>query len=85
MEVEIALDPGHQGRGYASEALGCVLQFVFSVLGKHWVSAVTDAENRAAAALFRRLGFRQEAHPVELLRFKGKWDNELEFALLRRE
>jgi RimJ/RimL family protein N-acetyltransferase len=49
------------------------------------VSAVTDAENHAAARLFRRLGFRQEAHFVEHVSFKGTWGSEYLFAKLYRE
>lgn len=85
MEVGITLAPSHQARGYATEALGCVLDFVFGTMGKHRVSAVTDAENARAASLFRRLGFRQEAHFIEHLWYKGYWDSEFVFALLRRE
>ena len=85
MEVGIALAPAHQGRGYATEAIECLLGFVFGSLGKHRVAAVTDAENRPAASLFRRLGFRREAHLVEHVWFKGAWGSEFVFALLRRE
>ena len=85
MEIGITLSPSHQGRGYATEAVGAVVDYVFGVLGKHRVSAVTDAENHAAASLFRRLGFRQEAHHVEHRWYKGRWDSEFVFALLRRE
>ena len=85
MEVGITFDPAHQRRGLATEALGRVLEYAFGVLGKHRVSAVTDAENAAAAALFRRLGFRQEAHFVEHVSFKCAWGSEYLFALLRRE
>ena len=85
MEVGVTLAPSHQGRGYATEALACLLDFIFRILGKHRISAVTDAENLPAAALFRRLGFRQEAHFVEHLWFKGQWGSEFVFALLRRE
>jgi RimJ/RimL family protein N-acetyltransferase len=49
------------------------------------VSAVTDAENGPAAAVFRRIGFRQEAHFVEHVWFKGRWGSELVFGLLRGE
>jgi RimJ/RimL family protein N-acetyltransferase len=85
MEVGITFAPAHQRRGLATEALARVLEYAFGALGKHRVSAVTDADNRAAAALFRRLGFRQEAHFVEHVWFKGAWGSEYLFALLRRE
>ena len=85
VELGITLAPTHQDRGLATEALATVLEYVFDRLGKHRVSAVTDAENDAAASLLRRLGFRQEAHYVEHVWFKGAWGSEYLFALLRRE
>jgi len=85
MEVGITLSPSHQGQGYATEALRCVLDFIFGTMGKHRVSATTDAENPAAASLFRRLGFRQEAHFIEHRWYKGYWDSEFVFGLLKRE
>jgi RimJ/RimL family protein N-acetyltransferase len=85
VELGITLAPANQGQGLATEALITVLEYVFNRLGKHRAFAVTDAENHSAASLFRRLGFRQEAHFVEHLRFKGAWCSEDVFALLRRE
>lgn len=85
MELGITLAPAHQGRGYASEAVGFVLDFIFGALGIHRVSATTDADNVPAAALFDRLGFRREAHFVEHVWFKGRWGSEYLFAMLRRE
>lgn len=85
MELGITLAPSHQGLGYASEALGAVLAFVFGTLNMHRISAVTAAENHAAAALFRRAGFRQEAHFIEHRWYKGYWDSEFVFGLLKRE
>ena len=85
VELGITLSPAGQGRGLAAEALECVIRYAFDTLGKHRVLAVTDADNLAAARLFRRLGFRQEAHLVEHVWFKGRWGSEYVFALLRRE
>jgi RimJ/RimL family protein N-acetyltransferase len=50
----------------------------------HRVTAITDAENAPAAELFRRLGFRREAHHVENVWFKCRWGSEFLFAILRR-
>jgi RimJ/RimL family protein N-acetyltransferase len=58
---------------------------VFGALGKHRASAVIDADNQPAAALFRRLGFRREGHFIENVWFKGAWGSEDVFALLSRE
>jgi RimJ/RimL family protein N-acetyltransferase len=85
MEVGITVAPAHQRQGYATEALTRAVEFIFGDLGKHRVTAVTDAQNASAAQLFRRLRFRQEAHFVEHLWFKGGWGSEFLFALLRRE
>jgi RimJ/RimL family protein N-acetyltransferase len=85
VELGITLAPAHQGLGLATEALAGVLGYVFGALGKHRASALTDAENRAAAALLRRVGFRQEAHYVEGAWFKGAWCSEYLFAILHWE
>lgn len=85
MEFGITLAPGHQGKGYATETLRCLLHHAFATLSKHRVYAYTDTENHASAALFRRLGFRQEAHHLDHRWFKGRWQSELVFALLKSE
>ncbi|HET7370375.1 MAG TPA: GNAT family protein [Gammaproteobacteria bacterium] len=84
-EVGITLAPSHQKQGLGTEALNSVLGYLFDDLGKHRVFAITDAENTAAAALFRRLGFRQEGHFVDSVWFKGGYGSEYLFAMLRHE
>jgi RimJ/RimL family protein N-acetyltransferase len=83
VELGITLAPSHQRRGYATEALSGVIDYLFNRLDKHRITAITDAENTAAAGLFSRLGFRREAHFAENVWFKGRWGSEFAFALLR--
>jgi RimJ/RimL family protein N-acetyltransferase len=85
MELGITVAPNYQKCGYGTEALTCVLDFLFGTLGMHRVCAVTAAQNLAAASLFRRLGFRQEAHFIEHRWHKENWESELLFAILQRE
>ncbi|SKA80847.1 Acetyltransferase (GNAT) domain-containing protein [Prosthecobacter debontii] len=67
------------------EALECLLEYGFDTLGLHRVIAITSDQNHAAASLFRRLGFRQEAHHIEHRWYKSSWESEFVFALLKRE
>jgi RimJ/RimL family protein N-acetyltransferase len=85
MEIGITLSPRHRGRRYGDEAVECLLDYIFGSLDKHRGFAATDVLNRSAVALCRRLGFRQEAHFLEHLWFKGRWGSEFVFAMLKRE
>ena len=84
-EIGYVFDPLQEGRGYATEAVRTVLGLAFDGLGLHRVVARVDAENLASARLAIRLGLRQEAHLVENEWFKGRWSDELDFAILETE
>jgi len=84
-EVGFTLALPCQGNGYASEALACLLDYVFLTLGKHRVIAVTDTENHRAARVLERTGFRREAHFRQNVWFKGTWSDEYLYAMLREE
>ena len=84
-EVGITLAPAYQGKGYATEALEAVLDYLLVTLGKHRVCATVDPRNRPSVALLKRVGMRQEAHLRESLWFKGAWADDLIFAVLERE
>ena len=85
MEIGITVAPRYQGHRYADETAACVLQYCFGILDKHRVYAYVDVLNRSAIALCLRMGFRKEAHFVEHRWFKGKWQSEYLFAMLRRD
>jgi len=80
-----AMHPDFQGRGYAAEAAGALLDLAFDAAGLHRVYAELDPRNAASAALCTRLGMRHEAHFVDELFFKGAWGDTDVYAILDRE
>jgi RimJ/RimL family protein N-acetyltransferase len=84
-EIGYVLHPGYSGQGYATEAAHRILHLAFDELGLHRVIARVDADNESSARLAARLGMRQEAHLVQNEWFKGRWSDELDFAILEHE
>jgi RimJ/RimL family protein N-acetyltransferase len=84
-EIGFVFHPAYQGRGLATEAAEVVLRLGFEGLGLHRMIGRCDALNLASARLLERLGMHREAHFVHNERFKGRWGDELVYALLEDE
>lgn len=84
-EIGYVFNPAFSGQGYATEAAHRLLHLAFDDLGLHRVMARVDADNHSSARLAARLGMRQEAHLVQNEWFKGRWSDELDFAILEEE
>ncbi|HEX5157027.1 MAG TPA: GNAT family protein [Ktedonobacterales bacterium] len=84
-EIGYTLARAYQGRGIASEAVSCILEYAFASLGLHRVIAITDVENAPSVALLERLGLRREGHFHQNVWFKGKWGDEYLYAMLQEE
>lgn len=84
-EIGYTLACAYQGKGIAAEAVSCVLDYAFKMLGLHRVIAITDCENTASIALLERLGLRREGHFIQNVWFKGRWADEYLYAILQDE
>ncbi|MCZ6465194.1 MAG: GNAT family N-acetyltransferase [Proteobacteria bacterium] len=93
-ELGFSFGRDHQGQGYASEAVRCVLDYGFGELGLHRVCSYTDLRNRRAQRLLERLGFRREAELQDSIwsvsshstsATNGEWASERLYAQLREE
>ena len=84
-EIGITVAPRFQCRGYATEALRAIVGYLFGKLRKHRISASVDPRNTGSIRLMHRLAFRQEAHLIGSLWFKGQWVDDVVFAMLARE
>ena len=85
VELGYTIAKQHQGLGFATEAAFAVIDFLFSELKKHRITASIDPENIASVALLEKLGFRKEAHFVESLFLNDNWVDDVIYALLARE
>lgn len=84
-QVGYTIAPAHQGNGYATEAVGAVIDYAFRTLQLHRLTATLDMTNRASAALLERLGFRREAAMIQNSWYNGAWCDEYLYAILSHE
>ncbi|KZE41678.1 GNAT family N-acetyltransferase [Microbacterium sp. T32] len=84
-EIGWVVNPAAAGRGLATEAVRALIDTAFEVYGLRRLVARIDAENARSIALAERIGMRREAHLIENEWFKGRWSDEVDYAVLARE
>ncbi|EFH82816.1 GNAT family N-acetyltransferase [Ktedonobacter racemifer] len=84
-EIGYTLARAYHGKGYATEAVTCWLNYAFQAFHLHRVIAIADCENHSSYALMDRLGMRREGHFIQNAWFKGHWCDEYLYAILRNE
>ena len=83
VEIGFTLSPAFQGRGFATEAMACLLAYVFGPLAKERATALTDARNAASISVLERLGFARDTAPREPVLFKGEQCEEFLYSMWR--
>src|SRR5215470_9198231 len=72
VEIGFTLASAYTRHGYATEAVACLLDYVFGPLAKERAAAITDVRNAASIAVLERLGFARDPAPREPILFKGE-------------
>ncbi len=85
VEIGCTLNKDFQNKGFATESLKKVIDYLFNDLNKHRIIASIDPSNTNSIRLVERIGFRKEAHFVESLLINGKWVDDLIYALLEKD
>ena len=80
--IGYTLAPNVQGRGYATEAAGALVDLLLDELGVHRVTATLDPANVASARVLERLGFRYEGRSIGAAPVRGSWEDDDRYALL---
>ena len=84
-EIGFTLDKNFQGKGYATEAVKEIINYLFNKLNKHRIIGSVDPHNSNSIRLLERLGFRKEAHFKESLFINGEWVDDVIYAVLKSE
>ncbi len=74
-----------QGDGYATEAVGAIVDALFDEPRIHRVVASIDPENGASRRVLEKLGFRFEGRSPSSTFVRGVWVDDDHFALLATE
>ena len=73
------------GKGIMTEAMRAILNYGFTELGLHRVEAIIDIANEPSKALLLKLGFKYEGNLRERYYFRGRFEDEHYFGLLKDE
>ncbi|MCB9994143.1 MAG: GNAT family N-acetyltransferase [Hyphomicrobiaceae bacterium] len=84
-EIGYTLHPDWHRKGIATEASEALLAVAFSTYELHRVYGRCDARNVGSWRVLEKLGMRREAHFREHAIFKGEWDEEFYYAILKDE
>jgi RimJ/RimL family protein N-acetyltransferase len=85
VEIGYTLSLENQGKGYATEAITSVINYLFNNLEKHRICASVDPSNIKSIQLLGRIGMRKEAHFKKSLWFNDEWTDDIIYAVLEEE
>ncbi len=84
-EVGYVLLPGERGKGYGTEALNLIVDFLFLSKDAKRVEAMTDTRNIASQRILEKGGFKREG-TLRMAHFaRGEWRDAHVYGLLRDE
>lgn len=82
--VGYTIAPEHQGKGYATEAVGALVDRLVEA-GVHRVAATLDPTNLASARVLERCGFRFTGIARSAVLVRGEWTDDAHFEILADE
>lgn len=84
-EIGLTISHTYQQKGFAKETLRGLVHWLFETHNIHRITEIVDEENIASIKLLQSVGFRQEGHFIENIFHKGRWCNEYQYSILKRE
>jgi ribosomal-protein-alanine N-acetyltransferase len=86
VEIGYYLVPEERGKGYGTEAIRILVDYLFLTKDVPRVQAVTSVENKASQRVLEKSGFKKEGTIRSALwTGKGKWTDGILYSILREE
>ena len=84
-EVGLLIGPPFRKRGFAREALDCLLRYLFDSLGLNKAMAQTGAFNKPSVAMLEQVGFKRDGRLRQHHLIDGMLEDDLLFSILASE
>jgi len=85
MEIGYALVPSERGKGYGTEAVQLLVDYLFLSRDLQRVQAATDVRNLASQRVLEKAGFKREGTMRKRFFMRGEWADDFEYSVLRVE
>ncbi len=85
VEVGYTLIPAERGKGYGTEALAIMVDYLFLSREIMRVQAQTDQRNAASQKVLEKAGFRKEGTLRNNFFIRGEWTDDYIYSIIREE
>jgi RimJ/RimL family protein N-acetyltransferase len=77
--------PSERGRGYCSEAVSIMLDYLFLSMDTMRIQATTDVRNLASQKVLEKAGFKKEGTLRKTWFVRGVWTDDYLYSIIREE
>ena len=85
MEIGYFLIPGERGKGYGTEVVQLMVDYLFLFKNIVRIQATVDVRNKPSQRVLEKNGFRREGIQRKAEFVRGQWQDEYLYSILREE
>ena len=85
MEIGYVIIPSERRKGYGTEAVQIMVDYLFLSKDVVRIQAVTDVRNKASQKVLEKTGFKKEGVLRKVGYVRGKWADACTYSILREE
>ena len=85
LEIGYSLVPSERGKGYCTEAVRIMVDYLFLSRNLMRIQACTDTRNLASQKVLEKVGFKREGIMRNAFFWRGKWTEDCLYSIVREE